>query len=188
VCNAQVPANSGERREICEPVNEPIAAWTNAAKEALRWRFGDVVHHVAGRPLRRFARETVDFTRAELLLARLVRLQIGAQIAPMNEMRSLGRNEGKAVLDPSAYGVRMHAQKRGGFRDDVSPMDFDTAEVVPPRHVSPAVFDKRANVFHPPNRYARAKFHGLGKAAVLDASPPRRAANGNWSPWRDDGA
>jgi hypothetical protein len=105
----------------------------------------------------------------------------------MNEMLAFGRNEGKAVLDPSAYGVRMHAQKRGGFRDDVALMDFDTAEVVPPRHASPAVFDERANVFDPPNGDARAKLHGLGESTVFDASPPRRAANGNWSSWRDDG-
>jgi hypothetical protein len=185
VRDAQIAANFVERREIREPVNEPVAAWTNAAKEALRWRFRDVVHHVASGPLRRFARETVDFARAELLLAWQLRLQMVAQIAPVNEMRALGRNEGKAVLDPSAYGVRMHAQKPSGFRDDVALMDFDTAEVVPPRHASPAVFDERANVFHPPNRYARAELHRLGESAILDASPPRRAANGNRSPWRE---
>ena len=167
---------------------QPVASRTDAAKETLRRGFWDVVHHVASGSLRRFARQTVDFTRAELLLAWLLRLQMVAEIAPMNEMRTLGRNEGKAVRDPSAYGVRVHAQKRSGFRDDVALMDFDTAEIVPPRHASPAVFDKRANVFNPPNGYARAKLHRLEESAVLDASPPRRAANGNWSPWRDDGA
>jgi hypothetical protein len=67
-------------------------------------------------------------------------------------------------------------------------MDFDTAEVVPPRHASPAVFDKRANVFRSPDRHALAKFQGFRKTAILDACPPRRARDGNRAIWGEDGA
>jgi hypothetical protein len=49
------------------------------------------------------------------LLARLLRLQIGPQIAPMNEERSLRHDKGEAGRDPSDYGVLMHAQKQRGF-------------------------------------------------------------------------
>ncbi len=108
-------------------MNEPVATWTNAANEAFRGRFRDVVHNVAGRPFWGAARETKDFTRAELLLARLLRLQIGAQIAPMNEERSRTHDKGKTGRDPSDYGVLMHAQKQSRFRDRVAPMDFDAA-------------------------------------------------------------
>jgi hypothetical protein len=152
---------------------QPVASRTDAAKETLRRGFWDVVHHVAGRPFWGAARQTINFTRAEALLARLLRRQKGAQIAPMNQERSFFHDKGKAGRDPSAYGVLMHAQKLRSFRDFVALMDFDTAEVVPPRHASPAVLNKRANVFYAPSCYARAKLHGLGEATFFDARPPR---------------
>jgi hypothetical protein len=52
-------------------------------------------------------------------------------------------------------------------------MDFDAAEIIPPRHASPAVLDEGADVLRPPNGNARAKLVRFGKAPVFDARPPR---------------
>jgi hypothetical protein len=113
--DAQIATHRAERREICEAVNQPVAGRTDAAKNALCLRFGDVVHHVAGGPLLGVARQAIDFTSAARLLARLLRRQKGPQIAPMNQERSLVHDKGKAGRNPSANGVLMHAQKRRGF-------------------------------------------------------------------------
>lgn len=66
-------------------------------------------------------------------------------------------------------------------------MDFDAADVMPPRHASPGRFDERANVFYSPSSYARSEFDGFGKSTFFDASPPSGAADGNRSLWSQYG-
>jgi hypothetical protein len=111
-----------------------------------------------------------------------------AQVLAENQAWALARDEGKAGVDPSADAALAHVQKLCGFRDFVAPMDFDAAEVVPPRHASPAVFDERANVLDAPGGNPGAEFDRFGEAAILDARPPCRTAYRNGSIRRKDGA
>ncbi len=44
-------------------------------------------------------------------------------------------------------------------------------------HLGGALFDQRADIFHPPGRDALAKLHRFRKAPILDTGPPGRLAD-----------
>lgn len=120
------------------------------------------------------------------MLLWLARLDEVAQFGPVNQERSLPFNHGQAVVYPSRYGVLVHAQKLGGFRDAVAAMVFDTAGIVAPDHRSLTAFDEGQNVFGAPRGDTVAELYGFGKTPVFNARPPSRARNRNRAIRRKD--
>jgi hypothetical protein len=51
-------------------------------------------------------------------------------------------------------------------------MDFDAADIVPPRHRSARPLDQCPDILNAPDRNAAAEPHRCGKAAGFDAGPP----------------
>jgi hypothetical protein len=115
MCDAQIGARRSERRHIGRAINHPLAGRADAGEKPGRRGFGDVIHYITGWPFWRSTANAIDFARAARLLARLLRFEEGAQIAPKNKERPLVFDEGEAALNPSANGVLMHAQELRSF-------------------------------------------------------------------------
>jgi hypothetical protein len=96
-------------------MDQPAAVGTEAAQKAATGFRRDVIRHAAGRALWRATANAEHFAGAARLLLGLARFQKSAQFGPENEERSLPFDHGEAFVYPSAYGVIVHFQKRGGF-------------------------------------------------------------------------
>jgi hypothetical protein len=151
--------------EVYSTMNGPLTCRTESDEVPSRRTSRSIFSYVAVRSFRSAATDAINLTGSQGLLARLLRLEEHAQSAAVKEIRSSFIDDWKAGSDPSPHGVCVNAEKSFDLGDRIAAMDFDTAAVVPPRHASPGLFDKGADVLDAPSSYSTAKLNWFRKAA-----------------------
>jgi hypothetical protein len=169
-------------------MDQRFAGRANAAQQAARRRFRDVIGHVAGRAPGRLTAQAKELAGATCLLVGFARFEERANVLAVNEKRTLIVRRSESSRDPSTNRVLVRAQESGRFGYRVVAMDFDAAATVPPRHALGRLFDEVSDVLDLPRGSARAELHRLRKAPRLDALPPGRPSHRDRPARRQDRA
>lgn len=148
--------------ETDAPVKEAMAGGTDAPEIAGDKAHGQVVEHVAGRPLRRSALQAEQFAGVALLPAPLAPLLVKlAKVAAVDQERPPGCENGEARIDPVPHGLLVHAEQSSHFLNGVAAVNFGAPRVeasLAGHGSRRAGFDELTNVLGAPHCGPRPNF------------------------------
>jgi hypothetical protein len=131
-------------------MNCPAAGWADADQITDRRGSRDKIGDVTVRTFWRSTSHAIDFAGPQRLLGGLAGRKERAKVSSMNEIRPSLLDKREAARDPPTHRVLMYAEKLGDLRHRISSMDFDAADIIPPRHRSPRPVDKSSNIADTP--------------------------------------